>query len=77
MEAVKVITETKILGKRVFSRGKVSDSYFIPGWWRTENEEKILRIFTDRISAFDSVLPTGVPDKGKVLNLLTISICWA
>ncbi len=34
--------------------------------------DQLLIIATDRISAFDSVLPTGIPDKGRVLNQLSI-----
>jgi phosphoribosylaminoimidazole-succinocarboxamide synthase len=48
---------------RLYSRGKVRDSY--------EVDDLLLIISTDRISAFDSVLPCGIPDKGLVLNLLS------
>jgi phosphoribosylaminoimidazole-succinocarboxamide synthase len=34
--------------------------------------ESLLMVVTDRISAFDVILPTGVPDKGKVLNQLSL-----
>jgi phosphoribosylaminoimidazole-succinocarboxamide synthase len=34
--------------------------------------DKLLMVVTDRISAFDVILPTGVPDKGKVLNQLSL-----
>jgi phosphoribosylaminoimidazole-succinocarboxamide synthase len=47
----------------VFVRGKVRDSYDLG--------DKLLIIATDRISAFDVVLPCGVPNKGKVLNKLS------
>ena len=50
----------------LFIRGKVRDSY--------ELGEHLLIIATDRISVFDVVLPTGIPDKGKVLN--RISAFW-
>jgi phosphoribosylaminoimidazole-succinocarboxamide synthase len=46
------------------SKGKVRDVYELDG--------KLLIITTDRISAFDVVLPTGIPDKGKVLNQLSL-----
>ncbi len=36
--------------------------------------DKLLMVVTDRISAFDVILPSGVPDKGKVLN--QISLFW-
>jgi phosphoribosylaminoimidazole-succinocarboxamide synthase len=44
-------------------RGKVRDTYEISG--------KLLLLATDRISAFDCVLPCGIPDKGIVLNQLS------
>jgi len=34
--------------------------------------DRLLMVVTDRISAFDVILPTGVPDKGKVLNMLSL-----
>ena len=46
-----------------FIRGKVRDSY--------ELGDRLLIIATDRISAFDVVLPSGIPDKGRVLNQLS------
>ncbi len=48
----------------LFIRGKVRDSYDLGN--------HLLIIATDRISAFDSVLPCGIPDKGRVLNQLSI-----
>jgi phosphoribosylaminoimidazole-succinocarboxamide synthase len=47
----------------LFIRGKVRDTY--------ELGEFLLIIATDRISAFDSVLPCGIPNKGRVLNKLS------
>jgi phosphoribosylaminoimidazole-succinocarboxamide synthase len=44
-------------------RGKVRDTYDLG--------DSLLMIATDRISAFDSVLPCGIPDKGAVLNQLS------
>ena len=48
-------------------RGKVRDTYAI-------DDSLLLMVATDRISAFDVVLPTGIPEKGKVLN--RISSFW-
>jgi phosphoribosylaminoimidazole-succinocarboxamide synthase len=48
----------------VHSRGKVRDTYRL-------NDRELLMVATDRISAFDVVLPTPIPDKGLVLNRLT------
>lgn len=47
----------------VFGRGKVRDTYDLG--------DKLLMVSTDRISAFDSVLPTGIPYKGHVLTGLS------
>ncbi|MFC1989260.1 phosphoribosylaminoimidazolesuccinocarboxamide synthase [Chloroflexota bacterium] len=47
----------------LFIRGKVRDSYDLGSL--------LLIIATDRISAFDVVLPCGIPDKGRVLNQLS------
>ena len=47
----------------LFIRGKVRDTYDLG--------EHLLIVATDRISAFDVVLPVGIPDKGKVLNQLS------
>ncbi len=45
-------------------RGKVRDTYAV-------NDELLLMVATDRISAFDVVLPDGIPDKGRVLNRMS------
>lgn len=50
----------------VFGKGKVRDTYI------TGN--RLLMVATDRISAFDVVLPNGIPDKGTVLN--QVSVFW-
>ena len=44
--------------------GKVRDLYRI-------DDERLLLVASDRISAFDHVLGSGIPDKGRVLNLLS------
>jgi phosphoribosylaminoimidazole-succinocarboxamide synthase len=60
------LMRTEIPGLRLKSRGKVRDIY--------EVGDALLIISTDRISAFDYILPNGIPDKGKVLN--QISLFW-
>ncbi len=60
----RVVRETQLPGIPLVSRGKVRDIYEIDG--------KLLIVSTDRISAFDYVLPDGIPDKGKVLNQLSL-----
>jgi phosphoribosylaminoimidazole-succinocarboxamide synthase len=47
------------------ARGKVRDIYALPG-------DKLLFVATDRISAFDHVLGSGIPDKGKILTQLSL-----
>jgi phosphoribosylaminoimidazole-succinocarboxamide synthase len=59
-----VLIDTRIDTLALRSKGKVRDVYELDG--------KLLIITTDRISAFDVVLPNGVPDKGKVLNQLSL-----
>ena len=54
-----VVLETSIPGLAV-RRGKVRDIYDLG--------DELLLVSTDRISAFDWVLPTGIPDKGRVLT---------
>jgi phosphoribosylaminoimidazole-succinocarboxamide synthase len=54
------------------SRGKVRDTYWLGDPDRSDRE--LLMVATDRISAFDVVLPTPIPQKGRVLNQL--SLLW-
>jgi len=57
-----VLTETT-LDLPLLTRGKVRDVYDLG--------DRLLIVATDRISAFDAVLPTGIPDKGLVLTQLS------
>jgi phosphoribosylaminoimidazole-succinocarboxamide synthase len=50
---------------KLFARGKVRDTYEL-------DDKQLLMVATDRISAFDRVLPNGIPDRGKVLTQLSI-----
>ena len=61
-----LVTRTELRGIRLLARGKVRDIYDLG--------ERLLFLATDRISAFDHVLPQGIPDKGKVLT--QISLFW-
>ena len=58
-----VLLETN-LPLPIFKRGKVRDVYDL--------EKRLLIVSTDRISAFDVVLPNGVPHKGEALNRLSV-----
>lgn len=62
----KVVLQTEISDVGVPRRGKVRDIYDIG--------EYMLLVATDRISAFDVVLPNGIPGKGRVLT--EISVYW-
>jgi len=57
------LIETRLEGLPPFRRGKVRDLY--------EVGDHLLIVATDRISAFDYVLASGIPDKGAVLNQLS------
>jgi phosphoribosylaminoimidazole-succinocarboxamide synthase len=57
-----IVTETT-LDLPLVARGKVRDIYDLG--------DKLLIVATDRISAFDVVLPTGIPDKGRVLTQMS------
>jgi phosphoribosylaminoimidazole-succinocarboxamide synthase len=60
----KPILETNLKGLKLVNRGKVRDIYKVG--------EDLLIVATDRLSAFDVVLPTGIPYKGKVLTALSL-----
>ena len=59
-----VLLESDLKTYRLFARGKVRDVY--------EDGDRLLIVATDRISAFDYILPTGIPEKGRVLTQLTL-----
>jgi len=61
-----IVRETALPGYTLLRRGKVRDVY--------DAGEHYLIVATDRISAFDVVLPNGIPGKGRVLT--QISIHW-
>jgi len=61
---VNVVHETNLEGVKLHSRGKVRDMYDLG--------DRLLMVSTDRISAFDFVLPSGIPDKGRVLTGLSM-----
>src|ERR1700681_639946 len=61
------VFETELRGLTLLHRGKVRDLYAL-------DERRMLIVATDRLSAFDVVLPDPIPDKGRVLN--SISNFW-
>ncbi len=56
---------TDLPGLALFRRGKVRDTYRL-------SDDLLLFVTTDRISAFDVVMPNGIPDKGRVLTGLSL-----
>jgi len=60
------LLQTELPGLRLLGRGKVRDNYDLG--------DALLIVSSDRISAFDHILPNGIPEKGKVLN--QISLFW-
>lgn len=63
---VKVLLKTNLGSTPLLGRGKVRDLYTV--------DDALLLVATDRISAFDHVLGTGIPGKGKILT--QISLFW-
>ncbi len=61
---MKVLRETQFAGLTPAARGKVRDIYDLG--------DKLLIVATDRLSAFDVILPTPIPDKGRVLTKLSL-----
>jgi phosphoribosylaminoimidazole-succinocarboxamide synthase len=59
-----VISQTDFPGLKLRGRGKVRDIYDLG--------DRLLIVATDRLSAFDVVLPTPIPDKGRVLTQLSL-----
>jgi phosphoribosylaminoimidazole-succinocarboxamide synthase len=60
------VLQTSFDGLARHSQGKVRDMYLV-----AEDPSALLIVATDRISAFDYVLASGIPDKGKVLTQLS------
>src|SRR5713226_9487071 len=61
---MRVLRETQFAGLTPVARGKVRDIYDLG--------DKLLIVATDRLSAFDVILPTPIPDKGRVLTQLSL-----
>ncbi len=57
------LLDTQLDGLALVRRGKVRDVYAV--------DDAVILVATDRISAFDYVLGSGIPDKGRVLNQLS------
>jgi len=60
----KILLETHLAGVPLLGRGKVRDVYAL--------DDKLLIVASDRISAFDYILATGIPHKGRILTRLSV-----
>jgi phosphoribosylaminoimidazole-succinocarboxamide synthase len=60
----RILLQTEFPDLNLYARGKVRDLYSVDG--------QLLFVATDRISAFDYVLGTGIPEKGRVLTQLSL-----
>lgn len=60
----RILLQTEFSDLTLYARGKVRDLYSVDG--------QLLFVATDRISAFDYVLATGIPEKGRVLTQLSL-----
>ena len=58
------LLESEVKGARLWRRGKVRDVYEAGG-------DRLIMVASDRLSAFDVVFPTPIPDKGRVLTQLS------
>ena len=58
------LLQTDLKEFKLFARGKVRDVYDL--------DDKLLIVATDRISAFDVILPNGIPGKGKILTQMSV-----
>jgi phosphoribosylaminoimidazole-succinocarboxamide synthase len=65
LQDVPAVFETRLHGLPLLARGKVRDNYAV-------GEDRILMVASDRISAFDRVLPAPVPGKGVVLTRMAL-----
>ncbi|KAK8864275.1 phosphoribosylaminoimidazolesuccinocarboxamide synthase [Kwoniella newhampshirensis] len=63
------VTSTDLPKLKLIAKGKVRDIYAIPG-----EDDKLLFIATDRMSAFDVIMNNGIPSKG--ITLTTLSLFW-
>ena len=62
---VAAVFETRLTSLPLLARGKVRDNYAV-------GEDRILMVATDRISAFDRILPAPVPGKGAILTRMAL-----
>ena len=64
LSGTEAVVHTDLPGIPLFRKGKVRDVYDLG--------EHLLLVATDRISAFDVIMPNGIPDKGKILTQMSL-----
>ena len=64
LSGTQAVIQTELPGIPIFRKGKVRDVYDLG--------EHLLLVATDRISAFDVIMPNGIPDKGKILTQMSL-----
>lgn len=64
MTAVMTVSESRVEGLHLLHRGKVRDVYEV-------DDDRLLLVASDRLSAFDCILPTAIPNKGKILTQIS------
>jgi len=64
MSNLRILSSANLKGIHLFKKGKVRDVYDL--------DDKLLVISTDRISCFDVILPTCIPNKGAILTQLSV-----
>lgn len=65
MTGIGMVSETNVTGLSLIHRGKVRDVYQV-------GDSQLLLVATDRISAFDCVMPNPIPKKGSILTALSV-----
>ncbi|MEO7068477.1 MAG: phosphoribosylaminoimidazolesuccinocarboxamide synthase [Rhodanobacter sp.] len=66
--------QSNLPGLELIHRGKVRDVYALPRSYRTDGtaeEDRLLMVATDRLSAFDVVMPNPIPGKGEMLTQIS------
>ncbi len=61
---MEALLRTELDGVKLFARGKVRDVYDL--------DDRLLIVATDRISAYDCIMPNGIPGKGKILTAMSL-----
>ncbi|KAK6910279.1 phosphoribosylaminoimidazolesuccinocarboxamide synthase [Kwoniella mangroviensis CBS 8507] len=71
LSSTSCVTSTNLPKLKLLAKGKVRDIYALPA---PEDQDKLLFVATDRMSAFDMIMNNGIPSKG--ITLTTLSLFW-